>query len=100
MGYAYCSLFENLYISHHMFSILKKALFGNSNDRNIKSMLPLVDQINGFEDQIASLDDTALRSQTDKFREKLSSGATLDCFCLKHLPLFVKQQTEHWSASF
>ncbi|MGB1035591.1 MAG: preprotein translocase subunit SecA [Candidatus Puniceispirillales bacterium] len=61
-----------------MFSILKKAFFGNSNDRNIKSMLPLVDQINGFEDQIAGLDDTALRSQTDMFREKLSSGATLD----------------------
>ena len=78
MGYVYCSLFENPYISHHMFSILKKAFFGNSNDRNIKSMLPLVDQINGFEDQIASLDDTALRSQTDMFREKLSAGATLD----------------------
>ncbi|MGB2436953.1 MAG: preprotein translocase subunit SecA, partial [Candidatus Puniceispirillales bacterium] len=61
-----------------MFSILKKAFFGNSNDRNIKSMLPLVDQINGFEDQIAGLDDTALRSQTDMFREKLSAGATLD----------------------
>jgi preprotein translocase subunit SecA len=43
-----------------MFSSLKKAIFGNSNDRNIKTMSPLVEQINGLEEQIASLDDACV----------------------------------------
>ena len=61
-----------------MFSSLKKAIFGNSNDRNIKTMSPLVEQINSLEEQIASLDDAALRAQTNVFREQLTTGATLD----------------------
>ena len=79
MGYDYCSLFGNTYIkSRHMFSSLKKALFGNSNDRNIKEMAPLVDRINALEDQIALWDDPTLRAQTDVLRQKLAAGASLD----------------------
>lgn len=79
MGYDYCSLFGNTYIkSRHMFSSLKKALFGNSNDRNIKEMSPLVDRINALEDQIALWDDPTLRAQTDVLRQKLAAGASLD----------------------
>lgn len=71
--------FGNTYIKlSHMFSSLKKALFGNSNDRNIKEMLPLVDKINGLEDQIAEWDDTTIRAQTDVLRQKLADGASLD----------------------
>ncbi|MBL6781399.1 MAG: preprotein translocase subunit SecA [Alphaproteobacteria bacterium] len=61
-----------------MFSSLKKALFGNSNDRNIKEMSPLVDRINALEDQIALWDDPTLRAQTDVLRQKLAAGASLD----------------------
>ena len=61
-----------------MFNTLVKSIFGSSNDRYIKSLGKIVDQINGLEPMIQGLSDDAVRAQTDKFRGLLDSGSTLD----------------------
>lgn len=57
---------------------LVKKIFGTKNERELKKLQPLVDQINGLEKQIQTLSDEDLQAQTEKFRQRLSEGATLD----------------------
>jgi len=61
-----------------MLKSLTKAFFGSSNERYVRSMRKTVDQINALEEQIQALSDEELTAQTDKFREQLASGKTLD----------------------
>ena len=61
-----------------MFSSLANKIFGDSNSREIKKFEPLLAEIAGFEDQMKSLDDDGLRGQTDRLRERLAAGETLD----------------------
>ncbi len=60
-----------------MFSLLKK-IFGTRNDRLLKQLRRQVLQINALEPQMQALSDEDLRGQTIAFRERLSTGATLD----------------------
>ncbi|MFN3619598.1 preprotein translocase subunit SecA [Sphingorhabdus sp.] len=55
-----------------------KALFGSSNDRYVKSIMKIVDQINALEGEIAGMDDDRLKAQTQLFRDRLAAGETLD----------------------
>ncbi len=55
-----------------------KKIFGTSNDRELKKLVPLVEQINGFESEISSLSDDELKGKTDKFRERLKQGETIE----------------------
>ncbi|MCA9503204.1 MAG: preprotein translocase subunit SecA, partial [Myxococcales bacterium] len=57
--------------------ILSK-IFGTSNDRAIKRMLPLVDRINALEGEVSRLSDLDLRGRTTRFRERLEQGEPLD----------------------
>jgi len=57
--------------------ILKK-LFGTRNEREIKRLAGIVEQVNGFEPSISALSDQELRSKTEEFRERLGGGETLD----------------------
>jgi len=61
-----------------MINALMKAVFGSSNDRYVKSIGKLVDQVNALEPQIQALSDDELKAQTDKFRQQLADGKTLD----------------------
>ncbi len=61
-----------------MFNKVLKKVFGSRNDRLIKRMQKTVAQINALEEEIAALDDAALRGKTDAFRERLGQGETLD----------------------
>ena len=61
-----------------MFDAVMKSFFGSSNDRYVKSMGKVVQQINALEPQIQQLDDDQLRAQTVKFREQVAGGKTLD----------------------
>lgn len=58
-------------------SILTK-IFGTSNDRFLKKINPIVDQINALEPKMMSLTDAELRQKTDEFKERLSNGETMD----------------------
>jgi preprotein translocase subunit SecA len=61
-----------------MFSGLAKSLFGSSNDRYVASIRKIVDKINAFEPAMQALDDAGLQAQTQKFRDRLEAGETLD----------------------
>ncbi|MGR3178832.1 MAG: preprotein translocase subunit SecA [Candidatus Anammoxibacter sp.] len=58
-------------------SIFKK-IFGSPNDRMIKKTTPVVAHINSLEPESIKLTDAELRQKTDKFKERLSAGETLD----------------------
>jgi preprotein translocase subunit SecA len=60
-----------------MQSILKKVL-GSSNDRSIKRLLPLVEQVNALESTVVRLSDADLRGRTTDYRQRLENGEALD----------------------
>ena len=61
-----------------MFNSVMKAVFGSSNDRYVKSLGKIVDQINALEPQLQALSDDELAAQTEKFPAQLADGKTLD----------------------
>ena len=54
------------------------SLFGSSNARYIKKLQSKVEAISSLEPQYQAMSDEQLRAQTDKFRERLAAGETLD----------------------
>ena len=61
-----------------MLGAIAKSIFGSSNDRYVKSLDKIVQTINALEPQIEALTDDELAGQTDKFREQLAAGKTLN----------------------
>ncbi|MGQ0557977.1 MAG: preprotein translocase subunit SecA, partial [Sphingosinicella sp.] len=57
---------------------LAKAIFGSSNDRYVRSLRKIVEQINALEPAIQTMSDEALKGQTDLFKQRLATGETLD----------------------
>jgi preprotein translocase subunit SecA len=57
--------------------ILKK-IVGTKNDRELKRLAILLDEVNNYEPAMMSLSDAELRSKTSYFKEKLLNGFTLD----------------------
>jgi preprotein translocase subunit SecA len=61
-----------------MIGALARRLFGSANDRYVKSLEPLVEEINALEPELQALDDAGLRNRTQQFKERLAKGETLD----------------------
>jgi len=59
-----------------MFKWLGKLI--DSNEKELKKLQPLVEQINRLEPEFQSLNDQQLRSKTDEFKKRLEKGETLD----------------------
>jgi len=57
---------------------LMKKVIGNKNDRDLKKLQPMVDQINSQEANFAALTDEQLQAKTVEFRQRLDSGETLE----------------------
>ncbi len=53
-------------------------LFGDSNEKEIAKLAPLVDQINSLEPEIEALRDEQLTAKTDEFKSRIEQGETLD----------------------
>ena len=53
-------------------------IFGSKNDREIKTLRPIVEQINGLEAGLTPLPDQALADKTQDFKKRLEAGQTLD----------------------
>ncbi len=53
-------------------------LFGNSNERQLRRMRPIVARINEMEPGLQALSDDDLRAKTADFRDRLAAGQTLD----------------------
>jgi len=58
-------------------NILKK-VFGTKNDRELKRLSLLLNEVNNFEPTMMSLTDEELQAKTPYFREKLKNGFSLD----------------------
>jgi preprotein translocase subunit SecA len=61
-----------------MVTNLLNQIFGSKNDREIKTIRPIVEQINGLESGLTPLSDHALADKTQEFKKRLESGETLD----------------------
>ncbi len=53
-------------------------IFGSSNERILKKVQPLIEEINQFEPQIKLLSDEMIYQKTSEFKERLSNGEPLD----------------------
>jgi preprotein translocase subunit SecA len=57
---------------------LARKVFGTPNDRKVKSVRPLVAQINALEPQFAALSDEDIIAKTADFKERVAKGESLD----------------------
>ena len=51
-----------------------KRFLGDNNDKEIKRMREIVEQINGYEEGLQGLSDSTRAGHTDKFKERLANG--------------------------
>ena len=58
-------------------SIIRK-IFKTYSQKEVKRVMPIVQKINGLEDEISKLSDKELRGKTEYFKEQLKNGKTLD----------------------
>jgi len=61
-----------------MFTKFIRKAFGSANERKIKKFAPLVSQINHLEASLEKVSDEDLKNKTAEFKNRLSSGSTLD----------------------
>ena len=61
-------------------AILKKIgnLFGNSDEKAVSKLQPIVEEINSWESHTESLSDPELKAKTDQFRSRLGDGENID----------------------
>ncbi|MFC5528927.1 preprotein translocase subunit SecA [Cohnella yongneupensis] len=57
---------------------LVKKIFGDANEREVKRLVKIVEQVNALEPTITALSDDNLRAKTEEFRARLAKGETLD----------------------
>ena len=53
-------------------------LFGNSDEKAVSKLQPIVEEINSWESNTEALSDQELKSKTDQFRDRLGDGETVD----------------------
>jgi preprotein translocase subunit SecA len=61
-----------------MFGALARKLFGNANERVVKSLRKQVEQINALEPRLTGLSDAELQMRTDWLRDRLEKGESLN----------------------
>ena len=57
---------------------IMKKIFKSYSEKEVKRVMPLVEKINGMEEEISKLSDHELRGKTDYFKNRLANGETLD----------------------
>ena len=60
-----------------MLGIFKRFL-GDNNDKELKRMGKIVEKINSYEEELHNLSDATLAGYTEKFKDRLADGETLD----------------------
>src|SRR6476620_3593581 len=55
-----------------------KKIFGTQNERELKSIYPMVDRINQLEAQIKPLTNAQLQAKTPEFKQRLANGESID----------------------
>ena len=70
-----------------MFTSIAKSIFGDSNERVIKKLQPLVDQINSLESEIEALNQDEIIELSNGLRERAIAGENLDVILPKAFAL-------------
>jgi len=60
-----------------MITTVMKKVFGTKQDRDMKALKPLLNEINSFEAKMKELSDSELQAQTPKLRQLIKNGSTL-----------------------
>ena len=55
-----------------------RKIFKSYSEKEVKRVMPIVEQINGLEEEIAKLSDEQLKNKTNEFKKQLEEGKTLD----------------------
>src|SRR4051812_409485 len=61
-----------------MFSSIGKKLFGSRNERELKRIVNIVQEVGAFEATLSALNDEQLKAKTPELKQKLANGAKLD----------------------
>ena len=61
-----------------MLSSFLTKVFGSKNERELKKLQPIIEQINALETDLRALSDDQLKGHTAKFKERLHNGEPLD----------------------
>ena len=61
-----------------MFIDMFKKIFGSVNERYLKKLHPIVQQINNLEPEVAKLTDDELKARTDWLKQRFQNGESLD----------------------
>ena len=61
-----------------MLKKLVESFIGSKSERSLKTVQPVVDQINALEEEISKLSDDQLKAKTPEFKERLAKGESLD----------------------
>jgi preprotein translocase subunit SecA len=61
-----------------MVQVLLKKLFGTKNERELKRLQPMVEEISSLEPSVSGLSDDALAAKTGEFRNRMKEGESLD----------------------
>ena len=60
------------------FGTIAKKVFGTANDRKVKAVRPLVDQINALEPEFEALSDEGIKEKTESLAKRAMGGESLD----------------------
>ena len=55
-----------------------RKIFKSYSEKEVKRVMPIVDKINGLEEDISKLTDEQLKNKTNEFKKQLEEGKTLD----------------------
>src|SRR5688572_4774964 len=61
-----------------MVSKVLRKLFGTSNEREVRKVMPLVEKINSFEAAYKALSNAQLQAKTAEFKERIARGESTD----------------------
>ncbi len=61
-----------------MIAAVLRAVFGTKHERDVKRMMPVVQQINTLEPELQRLDDAGLAGKTDELRKRVADGEGVD----------------------
>ena len=61
-----------------MLDTMMRKIFGTKQDRDIRALKPILDQVNSLEPKYQAMSDSELQKQTSIFKEKLQNGSTVN----------------------
>ena len=75
---------------------LFQKIFGTYSDREIKRIMPIVQQINDLEERFQSLSDDELKAKTTEFKGRLAKGETLEDILPEAFAVVREASKEYW----